>query len=47
VVEGIETEERSRLLRLPGCDEMQGFLFSKPVPAEIFETTFLALPRAG
>jgi len=23
---------------------MQGFLFSKPVPAEIFEAKFLALP---
>jgi len=24
------------------CDEMQGFLFSKPVPREIFEAKFLA-----
>jgi len=47
VAEGVETEEQSRLLRLLACDEMQGFLFSKPVPAEIFETNFLALPRAG
>jgi EAL domain-containing protein (putative c-di-GMP-specific phosphodiesterase class I) len=23
------------------CDEMQGYLFSKPVPAEIFEAEFL------
>ena len=37
VAEGVETEEQSRLLRLLNCDEMQGFLFSKPVPAEIFE----------
>ena len=43
VAEGVETEEQSRLLRLLNCDEMQGFLFSKPVPAEIFETRFLAL----
>ena len=42
VAEGVETEEQSRLLRLLNCDEMQGFLFSKPVPGEIFETT---LPR--
>ncbi len=42
VAEGVETEEQSRLLRLISCDEMQGFLFSKPVPAEIFETRFLA-----
>ncbi|MCK9379566.1 MAG: EAL domain-containing protein [Sulfuritalea sp.] len=47
VAEGVETEEQSRLLRLLDCDEMQGFLFSKPVPAEIFETRFLALPPAA
>ena len=42
VAEGVETEEQSHLLRLLGCDEMQGFLFSKAVPVEIFETRFLA-----
>jgi EAL domain-containing protein (putative c-di-GMP-specific phosphodiesterase class I) len=47
VAEGVETEEQSRLLRLLSCDEMQGFLFSKPMPAEIFETKFLAAPAAG
>ncbi len=47
VAEGVETEEQSRLLRLLSCDEMQGFLFSKPVPAEIFEIRFLVPPRAG
>jgi len=46
VAEGVETEEQSRLLRLLDCDEMQGFLFSPPVPGEIFETRFLALPRS-
>ncbi|HTD27927.1 MAG TPA: EAL domain-containing protein [Xanthomonadaceae bacterium] len=43
VAEGVETEEQSRLLRSLSCDEMQGFLFSRPVPADIFETKFLAL----
>jgi PAS domain S-box-containing protein/diguanylate cyclase (GGDEF)-like protein len=42
VAEGVETEEQSSLLRLLDCDEMQGFLFSKPLPVEIFETKFLA-----
>ncbi|MHB1047249.1 MAG: EAL domain-containing protein [Thermoanaerobaculia bacterium] len=46
VAEGVETEEQSRLLRLLSCDEMQGFLFSKPVPADVFEAKFLA-PAPG
>ena len=47
VAEGVETEEQARLLRLLNCDDMQGFLYSKPVPAEIFETKFLAPTPAG
>jgi len=42
VAEGVETEEQSRLLRLLSCDKIQGFLFSKAVPAEIFSANFLA-----
>ena len=42
VAEGVETEEQSRILQLLSCDEMQGFLFSKPVPVDIFEAKFLA-----
>ena len=42
VAEGVETDEQSRLLRLLNCDEMQGYLFSKPVPTDIFESRFLA-----
>src|SRR5580765_5486638 len=47
VAEGVETEEQSRLLRLLNCDDMQGFLFSKPVPGEIFETKYLAPAAPG
>jgi diguanylate cyclase (GGDEF)-like protein len=46
VAEGVETEEQSRQLRLLSCDEMQGYLFSKPVPIEIFEARYLA-PRSA
>jgi diguanylate cyclase (GGDEF)-like protein len=34
LVEGVETEEQRVLLRLAGCDEMQGFLFARPAPRQ-------------
>ncbi len=34
IAEGVELEEQSRSLRLLKCDEMQGYLFSKPLPME-------------
>jgi EAL domain-containing protein (putative c-di-GMP-specific phosphodiesterase class I) len=46
VAEGVETPEQSRLLRLLDCDEMQGFLLSKAVPIDAFETLFLAAAAA-
>jgi EAL domain-containing protein (putative c-di-GMP-specific phosphodiesterase class I) len=33
VAEGVETEQQLRLLRMMGCDEIQGYLASPPVPA--------------
>jgi EAL domain-containing protein (putative c-di-GMP-specific phosphodiesterase class I) len=32
--EGVETEQQRETLRALGCTEMQGYLFSPPVPAE-------------
>ncbi|WIM06419.1 MAG: EAL domain-containing protein [Candidatus Nitricoxidivorans perseverans] len=36
VAEGVETEAQLGYLRMRGCDEMQGYLFSRPVPAGDF-----------
>ncbi len=38
IAEGVETEDQMRSLRALGCDIVQGYYFSKPVPAEEFET---------
>ncbi|MHB8623887.1 MAG: EAL domain-containing protein, partial [Sulfuricaulis sp.] len=34
VAEGVETNEQLNALRQYGCDMVQGYLFSKPVPSE-------------
>ncbi len=37
IAEGVETSGQLAFLREQGCDEIQGYLFSKPVPVERFE----------
>jgi diguanylate cyclase (GGDEF)-like protein len=34
LAEGVETEDQARVLRDQGCDEVQGFLYSRPVSPE-------------
>lgn len=37
VAEGVETKEQASFLSQCGCDTVQGFLYSKPVPLAEFE----------
>jgi EAL domain-containing protein (putative c-di-GMP-specific phosphodiesterase class I) len=37
IAEGVETEEQLQLLKGLGCDVIQGFYFSRPLPADQFE----------
>ena len=34
VAEGVEIEGEAALLRAAGCDELQGYLFARPMPAD-------------
>jgi EAL domain-containing protein (putative c-di-GMP-specific phosphodiesterase class I) len=38
--EGVETADQENFLRLAGCNVLQGYLFSKAVPAGELATSF-------
>jgi EAL domain-containing protein (putative c-di-GMP-specific phosphodiesterase class I) len=46
IAEGVETAEQLVYLRQHGCDDVQGYYFSRPVPAAAFERLLAAPPRS-
>nr|WP_255659343.1 EAL domain-containing protein [Methylophilus sp. Leaf408] len=45
IAEGVETEAQLELLNSMGCDFIQGYFYSKPLPQAVFETWLLARKR--
>jgi EAL domain-containing protein (putative c-di-GMP-specific phosphodiesterase class I) len=45
VAEGVETVEQQTFLRSHSCDEMQGFLFSKPLPPRQLASLLRSAPE--
>ena len=46
IAEGVETEEQLHVLKALGCDLVQGYFFSKPVPSSEFEAFILQKKEA-
>jgi diguanylate cyclase (GGDEF)-like protein len=47
VAEGVETEAQARLLAAEGCEQVQGWLFGRPMPAEAARALIAEEARAG
>ncbi len=47
VAEGVETEEQYLVLKAMGCDYVQGYYFSKPVPSTQFERFLIERGESG
>ena len=41
IAEGVETKEQRDILVELGCDQIQGYFFGKPIPADEFESIWL------
>ncbi len=46
VAEGVETRQQLDFLREHGCDEFQGYLLSRPIPADEYEKLVSAAKKA-
>jgi EAL domain-containing protein (putative c-di-GMP-specific phosphodiesterase class I) len=47
LAEGVETQEQLDILIKLGCDQVQGYLLGRPVPAAVFEEMFIQTPAAS
>ena len=47
VAEGVETSAQAAFLRAEHCEEVQGYLYARPMPAQDFEALLRADPRAA
>ena len=40
IAEGVETKEQRNILIAASCDYAQGYLYSRPIPPDVFEALF-------
>jgi hypothetical protein len=41
IAEGVETEQQYQILKSQGCDEIQGYLFGRPMPEDAFASILI------